>query len=51
VVCFLFDDTVPIYLLLCYGKNERADLTAAEKKAVRAFATAIKQAARRRREN
>lgn len=31
------------------GKNERADMTEAQKKAAKAFATAIKQAARQRR--
>lgn len=49
VIYFMFDGSVPIYLLLCYGKNERADMTEAQKKAAKAFATAIKQAARQRR--
>lgn len=49
VIYFMFDESVPIYLLLCYGKNERADMTEAQKKAAKAFATAIKQAARQRR--
>ena len=37
-----------IYLLGCYAKNEATDLTPGEKKAVSAFATAIKAAARER---
>jgi len=38
----------PIYLLACYGKNEKGDLTSDEKKAVTAFALATKVAARKK---
>ena len=48
VIYFVFDEANPIYLLGCYAKNEATDLTPGEKKAVSAFATAIKAAARER---
>ena len=37
-----------IYALLVYGKNERADLTAEQRRAVAAFAAAIKATRKRR---
>jgi hypothetical protein len=33
---------MPLYALLIYGKNERADLTAAERRSAADFAAAIK---------
>jgi hypothetical protein len=48
VIYFVFDEDNPIYLLACYGKNEKGDLTPDEKKAVTAFATASKAIARKR---
>jgi mRNA-degrading endonuclease RelE of RelBE toxin-antitoxin system len=42
VIYYFYDQTMPIYALLVYGKNERADLTAKQRKAVAAFAAAIK---------
>ena len=38
----------PIYLLTCYGKNEAEDLTDSQRQTMRAFAQAIKTAARER---
>jgi mRNA-degrading endonuclease RelE of RelBE toxin-antitoxin system len=42
VIYYVYDDTAPIYLLLAYGKNERADLTPDEKRRVAALAAALK---------
>lgn len=42
VIYYFYDADMPLYALLIYGKNERADLTPEQHKAVRAFATAIK---------
>jgi hypothetical protein len=48
VIYYFYDQDVPIYALLIYAKNERADLTPDERKAVAGFAAAIKAARRRR---
>ncbi|MEP7242429.1 MAG: type II toxin-antitoxin system RelE/ParE family toxin [Gammaproteobacteria bacterium] len=48
VVYYFYDQGLPIYALLIYGKNERADLTPEERKSVAAFAAAIKAARRRK---
>lgn len=42
VIYYFYDEEMPIYALLVYGKNERADLTAAQRRSVAAFAAAIK---------
>jgi hypothetical protein len=42
VIYYFVDDAVPLYALLIYGKNEQDNLTPEQKKAVRAFAEAIK---------
>ena len=42
VIYYFYDRDVPIYALLIYAKNERADLTAEQRKAVASFAAAIK---------
>jgi len=42
VIYYFYDQDMPIYALLVYDKNERADLTAKQRKAVAAFAEAIK---------
>jgi hypothetical protein len=42
VIYYLYDANLPIYALLVYGKNERADLSPEQRKAVSAFAAAIK---------
>jgi hypothetical protein len=42
VIYYFHDREMPVYALLLYGKNERADLTADQRKAVAACAAAIK---------
>jgi hypothetical protein len=42
VIYYFYDQDIPIYALLIYGKNERADLTPDQRKAVASFAQAIK---------
>lgn len=44
VIYYFYDRDMPIYALLIYGKNERADLTPEQRKAVASFAAAIKNA-------
>lgn len=46
VIYYFYDGSMPVYALLIYGKNERADLTPDQRKAVTAFAAAIKTARR-----
>lgn len=48
VIYYFYDQDMPIYALLGYGKNERADLTAKQRKSVAAFAAAIKATRKRR---
>jgi hypothetical protein len=48
VIYYFYDQDIPIYALLIYGKNERADLTAEQRKAVAAFAAAIKATRKRK---
>ena len=48
VIYYFYDQDMPIYALLIYGKNERADLTAEQRKAVVAFAAAIKSMRKRK---
>ena len=48
VIYYAYDEYAPIYALLVYGKNERADLTAEQRKSVAAFAAAIKATRKRR---
>jgi len=47
VIYYVYDLDMPIYALLIYGKNERADLTAEQRKSAAAFAAAIKAARKR----
>ena len=42
VIYYFLDDGMPIYALLIYGKNERTDMTSAQRRAVAGFAAAIK---------
>jgi hypothetical protein len=42
VIYYFCDEGMPLYALLIYGKNERADLTAAERRSAADFAAAIK---------
>ena len=44
VIYFYYQVNCPLYLLLAYAKAQATDLTADEKKAVAAFAAAIKAA-------
>lgn len=48
VIYYFHDYEMPIYALLIYGKNERADLTAEQRKSAVAFAAAIKALGKRR---
>ena len=48
VIYYFYDEDMPIYALLIYGKNERANLTPEQRKAVKAFATAIKALRKRK---
>jgi hypothetical protein len=47
VIYYFHDRDMPIYALILYAKNERADLTSDERKSVAAFAAAIKATRRR----
>ena len=47
MIYYVYDLDMPIYALLIYGKNERADLTAEQRKSAAAFAAAIKAARKR----
>ena len=42
VIYYYLDETMPIYLLLAYGKATKTDLTADEKRRVSALAAALK---------
>ena len=48
VIYYFYDEEMPIYALLIYAKNERADLTPDERRAVAAFAASIKATRKRR---
>ena len=48
MIYYFCDEDLPIYALLIYGKNERADLTPKQRKAVATFAAAIKALRKRR---
>jgi hypothetical protein len=48
VIYYFYDRDMPIYALLIYGKNERADLTPEQRKSVGSFAFAIKSARKRK---
>jgi mRNA-degrading endonuclease RelE of RelBE toxin-antitoxin system len=47
IIYYYLDETIPLYALLAYAKNARADMTADEKRIVSALASAIKAARRR----
>ena len=49
VICYFFDEENPLYAIFLYGKNEQANLTPEQKKAVTAFAATLKAAAKVRR--
>lgn len=48
VIYYFYDQDMPIYALLIYGKNERADLTPEQRKSVASFAAAIKSSRKRK---
>lgn len=48
VVYFWYNESIPIYLITCYGKNEKADLTSEQKKVATAFAAATKAKAKQK---
>ena len=48
VIYYFYDRDMPIYALLIYGKNERADLTPEQRKSVASFADAIKSSRKRK---
>jgi mRNA-degrading endonuclease RelE of RelBE toxin-antitoxin system len=48
VIYYFYDQAMPIYALLIYGKNERADLSPEQRRAVASFAAAIKAARKRK---
>lgn len=48
MIYYFMDDDAPLYALLIYGKSEQANLTAEQKKAVKAIAEALKAERRRR---
>ena len=47
VIYYYLDDSVPIYALLAYPKNSKADMTAQEKRAAGALVEAIKASRRK----
>lgn len=46
VIYYYYDETIPLFALAVYGKGEKIDLNADEKKALTKLATAIKKAAK-----
>ena len=48
VVYYFYDNDIPIYALLIYAKNERADLTSEQRESVASFAAAIKASRKRK---
>jgi hypothetical protein len=46
VIYFFFDETIPLYLLAIYPKNQRVDLTSEQKKRLTALAKQLKETAR-----
>jgi hypothetical protein len=48
VVYYFLDDSIPLYALLVYPKNEKVDLTPGDKRAAAALVDAIKAARKKR---
>jgi mRNA-degrading endonuclease RelE of RelBE toxin-antitoxin system len=46
VIYYFYDETLPLYALMAYGKGEKDNLSPDQKKAVAAFAEALKAMAR-----
>jgi hypothetical protein len=49
-IYYYFDEDAPLYAIYAYGKSQKADLTASEKKAAAAFVEGIKDAIKARRQ-
>jgi len=49
VIYYYYADSMPLYALLIYGKGEKTDLSAEDRRTVAALAEALKAAGRRRR--
>ena len=47
VIHYFYDETLPVFALLIYGKNEQVNPTPEQKRAVRAFAEAVKATRKR----
>ena len=50
VIYYFYNETFPIYALTVYGKKEKADLSASEKKVLTALAAKLKAAAKKEKE-
>lgn len=48
VIYYFYDEDMSIYALLINGKNERANLSPEQRKAVKAFSTAVKALRKRK---
>jgi hypothetical protein len=48
VIYYFYSEAIPLYALLIYGKNEKDNLSADEKKAVAKLAAGLKAAARKK---
>jgi hypothetical protein len=48
LIYYVLSDEMPIYALLVYGKNERADMSSKQRATVAALALAIKRQAKRK---
>lgn len=48
IIYYYLDDQMPVYALLVYAKNTKADMTPDEKKAVRSLTAALKTAKKER---
>jgi hypothetical protein len=45
-IYFYFDNDAPVYAILVYGKGDRADISAADRRAMRDFVTELKRGIR-----
>jgi mRNA-degrading endonuclease RelE of RelBE toxin-antitoxin system len=46
IIYYYLDETIPLYALLAYAKNDKTDMTPDEKRIVSTLASALKAAAR-----
>ncbi|MBP8308246.1 MAG: type II toxin-antitoxin system RelE/ParE family toxin [Burkholderiaceae bacterium] len=49
IIYYYLDDTVPLYALLAYAKNDQGDMSPSEKRAVSNLAAALKAARKEKR--